>query len=85
MTVLVVGASGATGRLLAAQLLDRGQEVRIVVRAAGRLPEMLKGRDGLTVIEASLPDLPDADFARLTEGCDAVASCLGHTLWPAAW
>jgi nucleoside-diphosphate-sugar epimerase len=79
VTVLVVGASGATGRLLTAQLLDRGQRVRIVVRAADRLSEELKGRDGLTVIEASLPDLPDSDLVRLTEGCHAVASCLGHT------
>ena len=31
MTTLVVGASGATGRLLVEQLLNRGEVVKIIV------------------------------------------------------
>ena len=38
MTVLVVGASGATGRLLVKQLLDRGLKVKAIVRAPDKLP-----------------------------------------------
>jgi uncharacterized protein YbjT (DUF2867 family) len=38
MTILVVGASGATGRLLVQHLLDRGQNVKIIVRSPEKLP-----------------------------------------------
>jgi uncharacterized protein YbjT (DUF2867 family) len=31
MTTLVVGASGATGRMLVEHLLDRGQNVKAIV------------------------------------------------------
>jgi len=80
MTTLVVGASGATGRLLVEQLLDRGESVRAIVRSADRLPEAVRGRDGLTVTEASLLELSDAEMAEQVRGCGAVASCLGHNL-----
>ena len=80
MNVLIVGASGATGRLLVEQLLDRGQAVKAMVRAPERLPEGLKGRAGLSVIVASVLDLTDAEMQEHVQGCDAVASCLGHNL-----
>lgn len=80
MTVLVVGASGATGRLLARQLLDRGQSVRAIVRSPEKLTENIGGHDRLTVIRASVLDLDGAGIARHVDGCEAVASCLGHNL-----
>lgn len=43
MRVLVVGGSGATGRLLVRQLLDRGLSVRAIVRSPERLIEALGG------------------------------------------
>ncbi|MEZ4556069.1 MAG: NAD(P)H-binding protein [Caldilineaceae bacterium] len=33
MNILIVGASGATGRLLVQQLLEQGHSVKAVVRA----------------------------------------------------
>lgn len=80
MTILVVGATGRTGRLLVRQLLDRGQNVRVIVRSPDRLPEPLKHDDHLSVIHATLLDLSDDEMARHVEGCAAVASCLGHNL-----
>lgn len=80
MTTLVIGASGATGRLLVQHLLDRGQFVKAIVRSPDRLPETLKHHDHLSVIRASLPDLGDAEMAQYVKGCAAVASCLGHNL-----
>lgn len=80
MSVLIVGASGATGRLLVEQLLDRGQNVRAIVRSTDNLPEILKNHDHLSVIRASILDLSDAEMARHVNGCAAVASCLGHNL-----
>ncbi len=80
MTILVVGASGATGRLLVEQLLNRGQNVKVIVRSPDKLPEVLKNHDHLSVIRASVLDLSDAEMTRHVNGCDAVASCLGHNL-----
>jgi len=80
MTILVVGASGATGRLLVAQLLERGESVKIIVRSLRSLPETLKNHEHLTINQASILKLSDAEMAQYVKGCDAVASCLGHTL-----
>ena len=80
MTTLVVGASGATGRLLVQQLLNRGQSVKAVVRSPDSLPEGLAKHPKVTVIPASILSLTEAEVARHVRGCDAVASCLGHNL-----
>lgn len=80
MTTLVVGANGATGRLLVEQLLHRGQNVRVIVRSTAGLPEHILDHDNLSVIQASVLDLSDHEMARHVEGCDAVASCLGHNM-----
>lgn len=79
-TVVVVGASGATGRLLVEQLLGRGNAVRAVVRSRDRLPEALRSHHRLSTIQASLLDLDDRELKQLTDGCDAAASCLGHNM-----
>lgn len=80
MKTLVVGATGATGRLLVDWLLNEGHEVRVVVRSRQRLPQDVIDHPGLSVTQASLLDLSDDELDRLVQGCDAVASCLGHNL-----
>lgn len=80
MTILVVGASGATGRLLVQQLLNRGHNVKVIVRSSGKLLEVVHNHDRLSVITASVLDLSDAEMCRHVSGCAAVASCLGHNL-----
>lgn len=76
----MVGASGATGRLLAEQLLSRGESVKVIVRSPDRLPEVLRNHDRLSVIHARILDLSDDELGRHVKGCAAVASCLGHNL-----
>ena len=80
MTSLVVGATGATGRLLVKQLLDRGQQVRVIVRSPDSLPDDIRNHANLSVIQASILDLSDAEMVQHVNGCDAVASCLGHNI-----
>lgn len=80
MTVLVVGASGATGRLLVGQLLERGVSVRIIVRPRCALREHFANRENLTTICAPVLELSDAELVQHVKGCDAVASCLGHNV-----
>ena len=79
-TVLVVGGTGRTGRLLVTQLLARGVRVRAIVRAAERLPEAARRDPRLGAIEADLVAMPDAELAEHVRGCDAMLSCLGHTI-----
>lgn len=62
------------------ELLNRGQDVKIVVRSLDSLPEILKRHSKLSVIEASVLDLSDTEMAQHVRGCEAVASCLGHNM-----
>jgi len=80
MSTVVVGATGATGRLLVEQLINRGETVVAIVRSAERLPERLRSHDNVSVVEANLLDLSDAETAEYVKGCTAIASCLGHNL-----
>jgi nucleoside-diphosphate-sugar epimerase len=80
MTTLLVGATGATGRLLLTQLLDRGTNVKVIVRSPEKLSEEIRNHGNLTVIQARVLDLDDEVIAQHVKGCDAVASCLGHNI-----
>jgi putative NADH-flavin reductase len=80
MTTLVVGASGATGRLLVEELLNQGQSVKIIVRSLDSLPKAVRGHANLSVIQASILDMSGSDMTKHVRGCHAVASCLGHNL-----
>ena len=76
MKVLVIGASGATGRLAVDQLLSRDLEVHAIVRSLDALAE----RANLHRIQASVHALTPAEMAQYITGCDAVIFCLGHNL-----
>lgn len=80
MKILVVGASGATGSLLVKQLLDNGKSVKAVIRPNSNLSDSITGHENLELIRASLLDLSDEEIAQLTDGCNSIASCLGHNL-----
>ena len=66
MTTLVVGASGATGRLLVEQLLDRGEHVRIIVRSIVALFQKITGNNNVSIIQASILDLTDDEMAAIS-------------------
>lgn len=80
MTTLIVGASGATGRLLVEQLLKREQNVRAMVRSPKNLSEVIKNHDNLSIIHASILNLSDDEMVQHVKGCHTVASCLGHNM-----
>lgn len=80
MKILVVGGTGATGKLLLEQLLHRGHHVRAIVRSATSLPEGIQNHANLSLVEATLLELSDAELSEQVAGCEAVASCLGHNL-----
>jgi uncharacterized protein YbjT (DUF2867 family) len=70
MKVLVLGATGGTGRLIVRDVLAKGHVVKALVRskAAADLP-------GADLIEGDARD--GAALQRALEGCDAVVSSLG--------
>lgn len=80
MTTLIVGASGATGRLLVEQLVAQGEKVKIIVRSVDSLPDAFKQNVQLVITEANLLEMTDAELLEQVKGCRAVASCLGHNL-----
>jgi len=80
MTILVAGASGATGKKLVEQLLIQKHNIKVIVRSPEKLPESWKNNDRLQIISASILELSDEDMSKHVLDCNAVASCLGHTL-----
>ena len=80
MKVLLLGGTGRTGGRVLQQLLGRGVCVRAVVRSAERLPEGVVDDLRLTVVEADLVSMSDAELRRQLEGCESVISCLGHAV-----
>lgn len=80
MTILVLGATGATGTHLTRYLLGRGHHVRTIVRSAGKLASDFKNHTNLSVIEASVLELSDSELAKTVSDCSAIASCLGHNM-----
>ncbi len=79
-TTLVVGASGATGRLLVDQLLNMGQNVKVIIRSIEKIPDAWKTNNDISIIRDSLLDIEVEDMANHLRDCHAVASCLGHNL-----
>jgi len=77
-TLLVAGATGMTGRCLVEQMLDRGHEVRAIVRNPQKISSAILENPNTTVIEAAILDLTNQEMAEHVRGCDAVVSCLGH-------
>lgn len=80
MTVLVIGASGATGSQLVEQLLIEKHNVKVIVRSPKKLQESWKTNANLQIISASILELSDAEMSAIVSDCNAVASCLGHNM-----
>ncbi|WP_019025654.1 NAD(P)-dependent oxidoreductase [Colwellia piezophila] len=88
MTILVVGASGATGRLVVQQLLAQlpkeNETVKIIVRSKAALSQVLPIEtiqdSRLEITEGCLLNMTDSQLQSQVKGCRAVVSCLGHNL-----
>ncbi|KAJ3160142.1 hypothetical protein HDU86_000978 [Geranomyces michiganensis] len=80
MRVLTVGSNGRVGQAVLTSLLadPKTTSVHAVVRDASKLK--VAANPKLTVVEASLLDLPQADLANYVASCDAVVCTLGHNL-----
>jgi hypothetical protein len=80
MNILVVGASGATGKFLVNQLLASGHKVKIIVRSTLNLPDSWKNNSELTIINSNITEVSIVKMSEIIADCQGVASCLGHNL-----
>jgi nucleoside-diphosphate-sugar epimerase len=84
MTILILGASGKTGRLVVGQLLAQKVSVHVVVRSADNfyalLPDHMPHMNQLNITEASISNLSANQLSELVRGCSSVISCLGHNM-----
>jgi short subunit dehydrogenase-like uncharacterized protein len=78
--VAVVGATGFTGRLVAAQLAERGVAMRLVGRNRARLDAAAAAVSAEAADVREVPDWGRASLASALEGCGAVISCAGPFL-----
>jgi hypothetical protein len=74
-TVLVFGAYGNTGRLVLAELVDRGLVPIATGRDQGRLDALAASRSGLDTRRMSVDDTASLD--RAVAGAEAVVNCAG--------
>ena len=79
-TVLVAGATGGVGQLLAAKLLDRGYKVRALSRGAEKTRQLLGDAPGLEVVYGDLRN--PSTLPAVVDGVAAVCCCTGTTAFP---
>lgn len=77
MRVVVIGATGGTGRLLVEKALGRGHHVTAFVRDPRRLHR--QGNDALRVAVGNVLD--GRSLEQAIRGSDAVLCALGHKRW----
>ncbi|HCY75807.1 MAG TPA: NAD(P)-dependent oxidoreductase [Ignavibacteriales bacterium] len=80
MKVLVLGASGATGKLVVQQLVKRNIKVRIVVRESAFIPSQISDDQSIEIIKGNVNDFEIAKIKNLLKDCDSVICCLGHNI-----
>jgi nucleoside-diphosphate-sugar epimerase len=80
MTTLIVGASGATGKKLVEQLVNMGQNVRVIVRPSSKIPDTWEKNNKVSIIKAGISEISLEEMVNYVNGCQGVASCLGHNL-----
>ena len=76
MRLLIVGATGGTGRQLVRQALERGDEVTALARTPSRLDVE---HERLTVVRGDVMDPTSVESA--VRGQEAVLCALGHKRW----
>jgi len=83
MNVLIIGATGGTGRELVKQALERGHIVTALVRKPDRArltdPTASGQRPNLRIMQGNVLDYESV--SRAVQGQDAVLSALGHKRW----
>ena len=79
-TVIVLGASGATGNHVVNQLLQKKVHVKIIIRPTSYIPEAWINNKQLEIIRTDFLKLSNKEIQTLVKDCNAIVSCLGHNI-----
>lgn len=79
-TILLLGATGATGSQVLMHLIAHKQKVKVLVRDRKKLPRHIIENDLVQVTQRDLFEFSDLELQQFVEHCGAVISCLGHNL-----
>ncbi len=80
MKIVILGGSGATGRLVVMQLRNRQIKIRLVLREGAILPAEISADPLVEIIRGNISEFDDRQLSALLQDCDAVVSCLGHNI-----
>lgn len=80
MKALILGASGATGKLVVQQLVKRNIKVRMVVRESAIIPSNVIDDNTIEIIKGNINDFEIPYIKDLLKDCDSVICCLGHNI-----
>ncbi|MCF8018717.1 MAG: SDR family oxidoreductase [Vallitaleaceae bacterium] len=80
MKVLVLGASGATGKLVVEQLIKRKVSTRILIRESSVVPKEILENPLVETVKGNINELKPTKMKNLILDCDAIVSCLGHNM-----
>lgn len=80
MKTLVLGASGATGKLVVSKLVEHNITVKAVIRETASLPKELAENSKVETVRGSISAFTAEQIIELISDCDSIVSCLGHNI-----
>jgi hypothetical protein len=80
MRVLVLGASGATGKLVVMQLIKKQINIRVAVREGAILPSEVLDNTLVEIKRGNISEFTGSEMTNLLHDCNAIVSCLGHNI-----
>jgi len=80
MKTLVLGASGATGKLVVSQLLERNISARIVIRESASISDKITKDKNIEIVKGNIDSFSMDKIRELLLDCDSVVCCLGHNI-----
>ena len=80
MKILVLGASGATGKLVVSNALERDVSVKIVIREHAKIPDSVLKHKNIEIFRGNIDTLGKGTVHSLVQDCNAIVCCLGHNI-----
>lgn len=80
MRILVVGASGATGRHVVEHLLNAHHSLTVLVRPTSKIPDSWITNSNVEILYGNISVLNLSEAQNLVSELDGIVCCLGHNL-----
>jgi nucleoside-diphosphate-sugar epimerase len=80
MKVLILGASGATGKHVVTEFMRRKINTRIVIRHNAKIPDEIRTSRLVEIIHGNIYEFTDQELQEIITGCKEIVFCLGHNI-----